>query len=92
MQYFVYTMASRSRNTYIGMTSNLEARVHQHKTRALEGHTARYNISRLVHIEEFAHVDDAIARERQLKNWSRVKKVKLIELSNPEWDDLSESW
>ena len=50
-QYFVYIMASRSRKTYIGLTSNLEARVYQHKTQALGGHTARYNINRLIHVE-----------------------------------------
>jgi putative endonuclease len=91
-QYFVYIMASRSLRTYIGMTSNLEVRVFQHKTRAFEGHTARYNIDRLVFIEEFANVDDAIARERELKGWSRARKIALIEHDNPDWDDLSEYW
>jgi putative endonuclease len=91
-QYFVYIMASMSHRTYVGLTSNLEARTYQHQNNVFDGFTAKYNITRLVHIEGFANIDDAIARERQLKNWSRVKKVRLIEQDNLDWDDLSESW
>ena len=91
-QYFVYIMASTSLRIYVGMTSNLESRVYQHKHKTFDGFTAKYNVDRLVFIEEFANVDDAIARERQLKGWKREKKVWLIEQLNPTWDDLSHSW
>lgn len=82
-QYSVYIMASKSLKTYVGVTSNLETRVYQHKNKVFDGFTSKYNVNWLVHIEEFANVDDAIARERQLKGWGRVKNVHLIEQLNP---------
>lgn len=91
-RYYVYIMASMSRTLYIGMTSNLQARVYQHKSKVFDGFTSRYNVTRLVYVEEFAHVDDTIARERQLKGWARGKKIRLIEAGNPGWDDLSVGW
>ena len=78
-QYYVYMMASQSRVLYIGMTSNLEVRVYQHKNKVMDGFTSDHNVTRLVFVEEFANVDDAIARERQLKRWVRSKKIWLIE-------------
>jgi putative endonuclease len=91
-QYFVYIMASKTRRTYIGMTSALEQRVWQHKEGVYEGHTKQYNKHRLVYIEEYPWALDATARERQLKKWSQAKKVTLVESQNPEWNDLSEGW
>ena len=91
-QFYVYIMASTSRTLYIGMTSNLETRVYQHKNKLLGGFTAKYNVNRLVFVEEFDSPSDAIARERQLKRWVRAKKTWLIESTNPEWDDLSTGW
>jgi putative endonuclease len=91
-QYFVYIMASYSRTTYIGVTSNLEQRVWQHKTGVFDGHTSKYNQHRLVYVEEFQWVHDAIGREKQLKGWGRPKKVALIETMNPRWIDLSAEW
>jgi putative endonuclease len=91
-QYFVYIMASFSRKTYVGITSNLERRVWQHKTGEFGGHTSKYRKHRLVYMEEYQWVNDAIAREKQLKGWDRQKKVALIELLNPDWDDLSAGW
>ena len=87
--FHVYILASYTQRLYIGLTSDLEGRLWEHRTKALAGHTAKYNIDRLVHVEEYAHADDAIARERQLKNWSRQKKVTLIERENPTWKDLA---
>jgi putative endonuclease len=87
--YFVYILASKSRRLYIGITSDLERRVWQHKTKALGGFTARYNIDRLVHVEDYSDVHEAIAREKQLKNWRREKKIALIASRNPTWRDLS---
>jgi len=90
--YSVYILASRSLNFYIGITSNLHRRVWQHKTHIFEGFTSRYNIDRLVYYENFDDVHKAIAREKQLKRWSRVKKIWLIKRINQTWLDLSEGW
>lgn len=87
--FFVYILASYTQRLSIGLTSDLEGRMWQHRTKALPGHTAKYNIDRLVYLEDFARSDDAIARERQLKNWSRQKKLYLIVASNPRRKDLT---
>jgi putative endonuclease len=88
-QFYVYILSSYTQRLYIGMTSDLEGRMWQHMTKALPGHTAKYNINRLVHVEEFARADDAIAREKQLKGWSREKKIGQIMRENPTWKDLA---
>jgi putative endonuclease len=85
-------MASKSRTLYTGVTSNLERRVLQHKGKLLPGFTARYNIDRLVYFEGFGDVLAAITREKQIKSWSRKKKIALIESVNPDWKDLSDAW
>lgn len=87
--FFVYILASYTQRLYIGLTSDLEARMWQHRTKAFPGHTAKYNIDRLVYVEDFSRADDAIARERQLKTWSRQKKIDLIVAGNPTWRDLT---
>ena len=90
--YHVYILASRSRALYIGVTGNLLVRVHQHRCHLAHGHTASYNITRLVHFEATQDVDSAIAREKQLKGWLRARKIALIEASNPTWEDLAADW
>ncbi len=90
--FYVYIMSSRSRNLYVGVTSDLVGRVWQHKTKALGGHTARFNIERLVYFEEFGTAAEAICREKELKDWRRERKVALIEAGNPAWDDLAAGW
>jgi putative endonuclease len=87
--YFTYIMASRSRVLYIGVTNNLARRVLEHKSGEHPGFTGRYRVHRLVHCEMFLSIKDAIAREKQLKGWTRARKVTLIEHANPEWQDLS---
>jgi putative endonuclease len=91
-QYYVYILASRTRRLYVGMTSNLEQRIWQHRTKAVEGFTSRYNIDRLVYYEETDSAIEASARERQIKTWRREKKVALIEADNPVWADLARGW
>ncbi len=91
-QYIVYIMASFSRRTYIGITSELERRVWQHKNGTIDGHTKKYKKNRLVYIEEYQWVSDAIGREKQLKGWDQRKKMRLVESTNPEWRDLSDGW
>jgi putative endonuclease len=86
-QYWVYVLASRSRVLYTGVTNNLELRVAQHREGRF-GFTAKYRVTRLVYCEETSNVADAIAREKQIKAWTRVKRVALIESVNPTWDDL----
>ena len=90
--YFTYIMASRSRTLYIGMTRDLEKRVFEHKWKERDGFTARYNCDRMVWFERFQFVQKAIAREKELKGWSRAKKISLIESANPAWMDLSREW
>ena len=91
-RYFVYILASRSHNFYIGVTNGLRRRIFQHKNHSLEGFTARYNIDRLVYYAVYHDIHNAIAREKQLKRWSREKKIALIEGMNSTWQDLSEGW
>lgn len=87
--YFVYILASRINGTlYVGVTNNLLSRVTQHREHMLKGFTKTYNVTRLVHYEMFADINEAIRREKQLKNWQRAWKIQLIEADNPRWDDL----
>ncbi|KAA6456956.1 GIY-YIG nuclease family protein [Acidobacteria bacterium AB60] len=90
--YYTYIMASRSRTLYIGVTSNLHKRVFQHKWKEHGGFTARYNCDRLVWFERHNDIGIAIAREKELKDWRRSRKIALIESINPAWTDLSREW
>ena len=90
--YYVYMMASRSLNLYTGITNNIYRRPLQHKCGEIEAFTKRYNINRLVYYETFIHVGNAIAREKHIKAWTRVKRVALIKSENPTWQDLSDGW
>ena len=86
----IYILASGTRGTlYVGSTSNLMQRLHQHREGLIPGFTRRYGVRRLVHFEMFDTIDAAIARERQLKEWRRVWKIELIERQNSHWDDLA---
>ena len=87
--YCVYILASRKHGTlYIGVTNNLRTRLEQHA--AVAGRNSSINmVHRLVHVETFASPQEAIAREKQLKNWHRDRKTRLIEEDNPDWSDLS---
>lgn len=90
--YFVYIMTNRFRTTiYTGVTSNIARRVHEHRQRQTEGFTRRYKLTILVHVETFQDPMSAIAREKQIKGWSRAKKDALIESVNPYWRDLANS-
>jgi len=87
--YFVYIVASPSRTIYIGVTNDLARRVREHKMKETAGFAATYHVDCLVWFEEFADPAAAISCEKQLKNWRRAKKFKLIESINPSWNDLS---
>ena len=91
-RYYTYIMSSRTGVLYIGVTSSLEARVREHKNGTHDGFTKRYKCHRLVYYEVYGSIYAAIRREKQLKGWTRAKKIALIESMNPRWTDLSESW
>ena len=91
-QYYVYIMASRSRTLYTGVTGNLERRVFEHKQKLVPGFTTRYKIDRLVYFEVTEDIQAAILREKQIKGWTRSKKLALIGSANPTWRDLSSDW
>jgi putative endonuclease len=87
--YWVYILASKPRGTlYIGVTNGLILRVEQHKTAKVSSFTRKYKVNRLVWLQEFADVREAIQREKTMKEWPRAWKVNLIERENPHWEDL----
>ncbi len=89
----VYILASQKRGTlYVGVTSDLAKRIWQHRDGTTPGFTIRYRVYRLVRAEFFDTMPDAIAREKQLKNWHRPWKINLIEQNNPDWRDLAKEW
>ncbi len=90
--FFVYIVASPSRTIYVGVTNDLERRMWQHRNKSYPGFSAKYGTRRLVHFEMYPRIDDAIAREKQVKGWSRAKKLALIEAENRTWWDLSRDW
>ena len=77
---------------YIGVTSDLQKRLYEHRHGLVDGFTRKYNVHKLVYFEETSYMQSAIERERQLKKWSREKKNTLINQMNPQWRDLSEDW
>jgi putative endonuclease len=91
MRGYVYIMANNNNTVlYTGVTSDLKVRVKEHKGKRYPGSfTARYNIVKLVYFERFTSIAEAIKREKQIKGGSRKKKVELINLVNPEWEDLT---
>ena len=87
--YFVYMLASQRNGTlYIGLTNDLARRVFEHKTKIVKGFTSRYDVQMLVWYERYGDINEAIAREKQLKKWNRRWKLELIESLNPTWRDL----
>jgi putative endonuclease len=89
---YVYILANRWRTLYVGVTNDIIRRLDQHRSGSVVGFTQRYDIDRLVHLETSGSPRDAIAREKQIKSWSRRKKIALIEESNPGWADLAAHW
>lgn len=88
--YYVYILTNQFNDVfYVGVTNNLERRIREHQSGMIDGFTKKYRIHKLVYCENCHDVRDAIAREKQLKNWNREKKRFLIERMNPDWKDLS---
>jgi putative endonuclease len=88
---FVYILASKRNGTlYTGVTSNLAQRVFQHQAGTAAGFTRKYGVKTLVYVEAHDNAEAAISREKQIKEWKRAWKLRLIEASNPDWRDLAE--
>ena len=91
--YYVYLLTNwNNRVIYVGVTSDLERRVYEHKNKLHEGFTQKYNVNKLVYYESSCDVMAAIEREKQIKKWRREKKNQLVMQTNPNWDDLSLGW
>ena len=89
--YYVYILTNWSNKVlYIGITNNLVRRCYEHKHKIIKGFTEKYNVNKLVYFDTTNDVSEAIKREKQLKGWTRSKKINLIESINPMWNDLSE--
>jgi putative endonuclease len=92
-QAYVYILASSFKHLYIGITTEIEVRIRQHKNHTYpNSFTARYKIDQLVYLERYALVTRLSLARNQLKRWSRIKKIRLIVSQNPTWQDLSEEW
>ena len=90
---YVYILASQPNGTlYVGVTSDIERRMHEHRSGTFTGFTKTYGVKLLVHLEIFDRIEDAIAREKQLKRWNREWKINLIERDNRRWYDLAATW
>ena len=90
-KYYVYILTSKTNSVmYVGVTNDLNRRLYEHKNGLVDGFTKKYNVHKLVYCEETQSIDDAIAREKQIKGWKREKKNQLVETVNPKWIDLSD--
>jgi putative endonuclease len=90
---YVYILSNGFKKLYIGVTTELEVRLREHKRKKNpNSHTAKYSITRLVYFERFSMISAAIVREKLLKGWLRIRKLELIISTNPTWRDLSEDW
>src|SRR3954470_10843003 len=89
--FFVYILASEKNGTlYVGVTSDLTRRMHEHKHGLVDGFAKKYGVKTLVYFETGESAEGAITREKTIKHWTRAKKLKTIEAANPVWRDLSE--
>ncbi len=87
--YYVYILTNSTNSTlYIGVTNDIVRRIYEHKHELLDGFTKKYKLHKLIYVEETHSIEDAIAREKQLKGWKRCKKDALINSVNPEWAEI----
>ena len=90
---YVYILTNwNNKILYTGVTNNLERRLYEHRNELADGFTKRYHVHKLVYYDTTTDVTAAIAREKQIKGWTRQKKNALVETINPEWRDLSKDW
>jgi putative endonuclease len=91
--YYVYILTNKSnRVLYTGVTNDLERRMYEHKNKLIPGFTEKYNVNKLVYFDQTTDVTSAIGREKQIKGWTRQKKIELIESINPKWIDLTKQF
>jgi putative endonuclease len=90
--YYFYTLSSLPGTLYAGITNNIYNRTLQHKSKETPGFTSKYDVDRLVYYEVFKDVRAAIRREKEIKGWTRKKKIALVESVNPKWQDLAQGW
>ena len=89
--YYVYILTNKTKSVlYTGVTNNLKRRIYEHKSKLIDGFTKKYNADLLVYFENYSSIDEAIIREKSIKNLVRRKKELLINSINSEWNDLSE--
>jgi putative endonuclease len=92
-KYYVYLLTNwNNKVMYVGVTNNLGRRIYEHKNKMIKGFTEKYNVKKLVYFEETQDINTAIDREKEIKKWRRDKKNRLVNLMNPNWDDLSSGW
>ncbi len=88
--FYIYILTNQNNTTlYVGVTNNLSRRIYEHQQKAVDGFSKKYNLEKLVYVEQFNDAYLAISREKQLKGWTRKKKEDLIMRQNPTWKDLS---
>lgn len=91
-QYYVYILASgRNGTLYTGMTNNIARRIDEHRDKAVQSFTEKYSVHKLVYYEVFDSPEEAIRREKNIKAWKRAWKLRLVESTNVQWEDLSQS-
>jgi putative endonuclease len=89
MYYYVYITTNSTNNViYVGVTNNIQRRMHEHKNSLLNGFTKRYHVDKLVYCERYDNPSIAIMREKNIKGWRRDKKIALIEQANPSWEEI----
>jgi putative endonuclease len=91
-EYSVYIMTNKSFTLYVGVTNDIMSRAFQHRSKTVKGFTSKYNIDKLLYVETSSDVSEAIKREKQIKGWTRQKKMDLIKTTNPEFKDLGKEW
>ena len=92
-QYYVYIITNKKDGVlYIGVTNDLERRMFEHKNKLVKGFSSKYNLDKLVFLEVYQYIEDAIKREKNIKKWKREWKINLILEENADWDDLSSDW
>lgn len=90
--YYVYILGNNRGTIYTGVTNDIYRRIEEHKNKRQKSFTQKYQIDRLLYVEEFSNVHEAIEAEKVIKGWVRKKKLDLIRSMNPKFEDLSEAW
>lgn len=87
--YYVYILTNKSATLYIGVTNDLKRRLWEHRNKMIVGFTKKYNINKLIYVEDYKSANGAIAREKQLKGWRRERKMELIKQQNPSFREIA---